>query len=164
MKSVSRINSKIFFPIATLNYKTQLNFGSSFLRFWSHECLDQNYLDTCERCRPRGPPQTLWLEIPGNSAEILYILFAPNMISGASQVVIVVKNLPSSPGDIRNKALIPGLGRSPREETATYSSVLAWRIHAQRSLLGYTAHRVTQSRTWLKQLSFIKRISKLTDI
>ena len=112
----------------TLIYKTQPNFGLSFLRFWSHRCLDQNYLDTCERCRPWGPPQTLWLEIPCNSAENLYILFAPNMISGASQMVIVVKNLPSSARDIRDKGLIPGLGRSPREEMATYSSILAWRI------------------------------------
>ena len=112
----------------TLIYKTQPNFGLSFLRFWSRHCLDQNYLYTCERCRPWGPPQTLWLEIPCNSAENLYILFAPNMIPGASQVVIVVKNLASSAGDLRDKGLIPGLGRSPREEMATYSSILAWRI------------------------------------
>ena len=50
------------------------------------------------------------------------------MIPGASQVVIVVKNLASSAGDLRDKGLIPGLGRSPREEMATYSSILAWRI------------------------------------
>jgi len=32
---------------------------------------------------------------------------------GASQVVLVVKNLPASAGDIRDAGSIPGLGRSP---------------------------------------------------
>ena len=35
----------------------------------------------------------------------------------------VVKNLPSDTGDM---GLIPGLGRSPGEENATHSSILAW--------------------------------------
>ena len=33
--------------------------------------------------------------------------------AGASQVVLVVKNLPTSAEDIRDACLIPGLGRSP---------------------------------------------------
>ena len=33
----------------------------------------------------------------------------------ASQVALVVKNPPANPGDIRDKGLIPGSGRSPRE-------------------------------------------------
>ena len=33
----------------------------------------------------------------------------------ASQVVLVVKNLPANAGDIRDVGLIPGLGRSPGE-------------------------------------------------
>ena len=32
---------------------------------------------------------------------------------GTSQVVLVVKNLPVNAGDVRDMALIPGLGRSP---------------------------------------------------
>ena len=32
---------------------------------------------------------------------------------GASQVALVVQNLPTSAGDIRDIGLIPGLGRSP---------------------------------------------------
>ena len=32
---------------------------------------------------------------------------------GASQVALVVKNLPASAGDIRDMGSIPGLGRSP---------------------------------------------------
>ena len=31
----------------------------------------------------------------------------------ASQVELVVKNLPANAGDIRDEGLIPGLGRSP---------------------------------------------------
>ena len=32
--------------------------------------------------------------------------------NGASQVVLVMKNLPASTGDIRDKGSVPGLGRS----------------------------------------------------
>ena len=32
---------------------------------------------------------------------------------GASQVVLVVKNMPGNATDIRDKSSIPGLGRSP---------------------------------------------------
>ena len=43
-------------------------------------------------------------------------------------MVLVVKNLPDNPGDIREMGLIPGLGRSPEEGMATHSNILAWRI------------------------------------
>ena len=46
----------------------------------------------------------------------------------ASQVMLVVKNLPGSVGDIRDTGLIPELGRSPEEGMATNSNILAWRI------------------------------------
>ena len=36
-----------------------------------------------------------------------------NRMSGASQVVLVVKNLPTNAGDIKALSLIPGLGRYP---------------------------------------------------
>ena len=35
--------------------------------------------------------------------------------SWASQVVLVIKNLPASTGDVRDMGLFPGLGRSPGE-------------------------------------------------
>ena len=38
------------------------------------------------------------------------------LYSGASQVVLVVKNLPASAGDIRDTGLVPGSGRSPEGE------------------------------------------------
>ena len=60
-------------------------------------------------------------------------------VSGASQVVLVVQNLPANAGDIRDLGSIPGLGRSLEEGMATHSSVLAWRIPMkQRSLVGYS--------------------------
>ena len=46
----------------------------------------------------------------------------------ASQVVLVVKNLPANAGDVRNIGLIPGSGRSPGEGNGNHSSILAWRI------------------------------------
>ena len=47
--------------------------------------------------------------------------FSPQGFPGGS----VVRNPPVSAGDM---GLIPGLGRSPRVEMATYSSILAWEI------------------------------------
>ena len=51
-----------------------------------------------------------------------------HLVYGASQVALIVKNLPANAGDIRDTGLIPGSGRSPGEGTATHSSILAWRI------------------------------------
>ena len=50
------------------------------------------------------------------------------MVCRASQVALVVKNLPANAGDVRDGCLIPGLGRSLEEEMTTHSSILAWRI------------------------------------
>ena len=47
----------------------------------------------------------------------------------ASQVVLVVKNLPASAGDLRDTSAIPGRWEDPLEKgRATHSSILAWRI------------------------------------
>ena len=40
----------------------------------------------------------------------------------------MVKNPPANAGDTGGAGSIPGSGRSPEEETATHSSVLAWKI------------------------------------
>ena len=62
----------------------------------------------------------------------LFLLFYWNIVDlQASQVVLVVKNLPASAGYTRNSGLIPGWGsgEDPLEEsTATCSSILAWGI------------------------------------
>ena len=47
---------------------------------------------------------------------------------GASQVALVVKNLPANAGDSKDEGLIAG-GEDPLEKgMATHSSILAWRI------------------------------------
>ena len=47
---------------------------------------------------------------------------------GVSQVVLVVKNLPASAGDVRDMSSIPGLEAPLEEGMAAHSSILAWRI------------------------------------
>ena len=74
----------------------------------------------------------------------------------ASQVAQWVKNLPVNAVDAGDSALIPGSGRSPEKGMATHSSILAWRIPMD---WWATVHRVTKSRTWLKQLSMHTCIS-----
>ena len=74
---------------------------------------------------------------------------------GASQVVVVVQNLPANAGDARDAGLIPESGRSPGGEHGNplqYSYLEnpmdsgAWRA---------TVHGVAKSRTRLKQLSAV---------
>ena len=38
------------------------------------------------------------------------------------------KEPPANAGDVRDSVSIPGSGRSPGEDMATHSSILAWRI------------------------------------
>ena len=45
-------------------------------------------------------------------------IYAVSVSLGASQVALVVKNLPASAGEVRDVGLIPGLGRSPGEGNA----------------------------------------------
>ena len=70
--------------------------------------------------------------------------------TGASQVVLVVKNPPANAGDLQDTSLIPGLGRSPGRghgNTLQYSCLEnptdrgAWRA---------SVHRVAQRWTQLK--------------
>ena len=59
--------------------------------------------------------------------------------SSASQLVPLVMNPHANAGNTRGAGLIPGLGRSPEEEMATCSSVLAWRIPWTEEPVGYRA-------------------------
>ena len=60
--------------------------------------------------------------------------------SGGSEV----KAPASNAGDLGS---IPGSGRSPEKEMATHSSILAWRIPGQRSLVGYSPQGRKESDT-----------------
>ena len=46
----------------------------------------------------------------------------------ASQGALVISNLPTDAGDVRDTGSSPGLGRSPERGMATSSSILAWII------------------------------------
>ena len=50
----------------------------------------------------------------------------------------------------RELGSIPGSGRSPEEDMATHSSILAWRIPVDRGARWAPVHGVTRSRTGLK--------------
>ena len=59
--------------------------------------------------------------------------------SGASQVVLMVKNLAANAGDIRNTGSIPGLGRFPGEWHGNPLQYLLPRESSgQRSVMGYS--------------------------
>ena len=50
----------------------------------------------------------------------------------------MVKNLPANAREIREAGLNLGQEDPLEEDMATHSSILAWRIHGQRSLVGYS--------------------------
>ena len=66
----------------------------------------------------------------------------------ASQVALVVRNLPANAGNARNVGLIPGSGRSPGVGNGTPSIFFLGESHGQRSLLGYS-RGVTKIGAWL---------------
>ena len=53
----------------------------------------------------------------------------------ASQVALVVKNLPAKLGDVRDAGSIPGSGRREWQPTPVF---LPGESHGQRSLVGYS--------------------------
>ena len=50
------------------------------------------------------------------------------MVSWASHMTLVAKNLPASAGDIKDVGSIPESERSPGGRQGTYSRICAWRI------------------------------------
>ena len=61
---------------------------------------------------------------------IIYVLYR------ASQVALLVKNLPASSGDARDMSLIPGLGRLPGERKQHAPLFLPRKSHGESSLVG----------------------------
>ena len=62
----------------------------------------------------------------------------------ASQGALVISNLPTDAGDVRDTGSSPGLGRSPERGMATSSSILT---HGQRSQAGYSPQGCKKSDT-----------------
>ena len=72
---------------------------------------------------------------------------------GASQVALVVKNLPANAGDLRDSGSIPGLGRSLGEGHGNPLQYSCLENPMDRGVWRTTAHGVAKSRTRLKLLS-----------
>ena len=65
----------------------------------------------------------------------------------------MIKNLPASAADVRDVALLPGLGRSPGEGNSSPFQYPYLENHMDRGVWWATVHRVTKNWTQLKQLS-----------
>ena len=68
-------------------------------------------------------------------------------ISGVSQVVLVVKNLPSNAGDIGDAGSIPGLGRYPGVGNGNPLQYPCLENPMDRGSWWATVHGVTKSQT-----------------
>ena len=71
----------------------------------------------------------------------------------ASQVVLVAKNLPANAGDVRDKSLVPGSGRSPGEGHGNPLQYSCLDNPMDRGAWQATVLRVTKSQTRLKGLN-----------
>ena len=71
-------------------------------------------------------------------------------LSYASQVVLVVKNLPANAGDIRDTGLIPGLGGSPGGGHGNPLQYSCLENLMDRETWRTIVHRVAKSRIQLK--------------
>ena len=68
-------------------------------------------------------------------------------------VVLEVKNLPASAGDVTDLCSIPGLGRSPGKGNGNPLQYSCLGYPMDRGAWRATVHRITKNQTQLKQLS-----------
>ena len=68
-------------------------------------------------------------------------------LCGASQVTLVVKNLPANAGDLRDVGLIPGSGRSPGEVNGNPLQYSCPETPVDSRALRATGGRVAKSRS-----------------
>ena len=71
----------------------------------------------------------------------------------ASQGALAVKNPPASAGDVKDSGSMPGSGRFPGEGRGNPLQYSCLDTPMDRGACRATVHRVTKSRTQLKQLS-----------
>ena len=93
-----------------------------------------------------------------NSWKVMVFVKSEDLIfhmlsSWASQVVLVIKNLPTNAGNPRDKGLIPKLGRSPGGGPGNPLQYFCLENPMDRGAWGTIVYGVTQSQTWLEQLS-----------
>ena len=72
---------------------------------------------------------------------------------GASQVALVLKNLPATAGDVRDTGSIPGWGRSPGGGHGNPVQYSFLETPTNRGAWQATVHSVAKSQTELKQMS-----------
>ena len=89
----------------------------------------------------------------GGDLLVLFALTLHCIIIWALQVALVVKNLLTSAGNIRDVGLIPGSGRSPGGGHSLPLQYSCLEDPMDRGAWWATVHRVTKSRTQVKQLS-----------
>ena len=82
----------------------------------------------------------------------------------ASQVALVVKNLPANAGDIRDAGSIPGSGRSPGEGHSNLLQYSCLENSMDRRAWRVTVHRITKNWTRLKELSTHACTKPIKDI
>ena len=70
-------------------------------------------------------------------------------IQGASQVELMVKNLPANAGDVRDMGLIPGSGRSPRVGNGNPLQYSCLENSMDRGACSAAVHGVAKNRTHL---------------
>ena len=101
----------------------------------------------------RGIQQLYGTEIVGNIyITVKYINMCVPYV-WASQVALVVKNLPANVGDARDAGSIPGLRRSPGGGHGNPLQYSCLENPMDRGVWRATVHGITQSWTWLKRLS-----------
>ena len=76
-----------------------------------------------------------------------------NLLNGASQVVLLVKNPPANAGDIRDVGLVLGSGRSPGGRHGNPLQYSCLENPIDRGTWWATVHRAIKSQTWLKRLN-----------
>ena len=85
------------------------------------------------------PPEICFLAYGKYLVKLILIL--------ASQVALVVKNLPSSVGDVRDTGLIPGLGRSSGEGNGNPLHYYCLENPMDRGARQATVHKAAKSQT-----------------
>ena len=89
----------------------------------------------------------------GDSSSFLTPLGIIYTLSQASQVALVVKNLPATARDTRNTSSVSGSGRSPAGGHGNPLQYTCLENPTDRGAWWATVHRVAKSQTWLKRLS-----------
>ena len=105
----------------------------------------------------------LWTTVSSNKCMCMYLI--QYAFLRASYVVIVVKNLPTSAGDLRDMDSIPGSGRHPREGPGNPLQYSCLENPMDRGAWRATVHGVWKSQAqqkWLSTHRYFSPNSRLT--